>query len=87
MKKNTSKKSAAAERRAIRRVECVDGLHDCLMTVTALANLLEASGRHPQAELLQPDMVSRTGYLILGEMRKAAAWVDELDEAQYQEAR
>jgi hypothetical protein len=60
-------------------VECLDGLRDCLANIGALAGLLEAAGRHPNAELLEPGMVSHTGRLILAEVAKAHEWLDRLD--------
>jgi len=73
MKKETPKP-------AVSQVDCLDGLRDCLETVRALGNLLEASGRHPQAEMLKPEVASRVGYLIVNEMEKAGQWLDGLDE-------
>jgi hypothetical protein len=71
MKTSTTKKSSS--------VECRDRLHECIETVTTLAGLLEASGKHPRAELLEPAMVSRAGALILAETKKAGEWLDKLD--------
>jgi hypothetical protein len=63
----------------VQAVECLDGLRDCLANIGALAGLLEAAGRHPNAELLEPGMVSHTGRLILAEVAKAHEWLDRLD--------
>lgn len=66
---------------SVKRVECLDRLRDCLETIGALAGLLEAAGRHPHAELLEPGMIAHTGRLILAEVAKAEAWLDKLEEA------
>jgi hypothetical protein len=62
-------------------VDCLDGLRDCLENIGTLAGLLEAAGRHSNAEFLKPDMVSRTGKLILAETAKAEAWLEQLEAA------
>jgi len=63
------------------RVECLDGLRDCLENIGTLAGLLEAAGQHPHAEFLEPGMVSHAGKLILAEVAKAEAWLDKLENA------
>jgi hypothetical protein len=68
-------------RDAATRVDCLDGLFDCLETIGTLAGLLEAAGRHPHAELLEPGTVSHTGRLILAEVAKANEWLDKLEGA------
>jgi hypothetical protein len=79
--KTSTKPKPARWRPAVSRVECLDGLRDCLATIGALAGLLEAAGQHPRAELLEAGMVSHTGKLILAEVAKAEAWLDKLEEA------
>ncbi len=72
MKTKTPKPSAT-------RVDCLDGLQDCLETIGTLAGLLEAAGR--QDDRLEPSMVHHTGKLILAEVAKADKWLDKLEEA------
>jgi hypothetical protein len=82
-KTSSSRLTASAKkqrRQSVDRVECLDGLRDCLGTIGTLADLLEAAGRHPHAELLEPGMVSHTGKLILAEVAKAHEWLDKLEE-------
>ncbi len=76
-----SPQKPAVKRNTSSRVECLDGLFDCLKTIGALAGLLEAAGQHPRVEPLNADMVAHTGRLILAETAKAHAWLDKLEEA------
>jgi len=83
-KHSTSRLTASKKKRrrdAATRVDCLDGLRDCLETIATLAGLLEAAGQHPHAEFLEPGMVSHTGRLILAEVAKAIEWLDKLEEA------
>lgn len=80
IKKSRLTGSRKKRRAAVSRVECLDGLRDGLENIGALAGLLEAAGQHPNAEFLEPGMVSHTGKLILAEVAKAEAWLDKLDE-------
>jgi hypothetical protein len=79
------KKRAHSRRRAahpvVGRVECLDGLSDCLKTIGVLADLLAAAGRHPNARPVEAGTVSHTGKLILAEVAKAEAWLDKLEGA------
>jgi hypothetical protein len=77
----TASKKKRRRKASETRVECLDRLRDCLETIGVLAGLLEATGQHPHAELLEPGMVSHTGKLILAEVAKAEAWLDKLEEA------
>ena len=61
------------------RVECLDGLFDCLATIGALAGLLETAGRGDA--LLDTSIINHTGKLILAEVAKADEWLDKLEEA------
>lgn len=61
------------------RVECLDGLYDCLETIGALAGLLETAGR--EDALLDASIVNHTGKLILAEVAKAGDWLDKLEAA------
>jgi hypothetical protein len=63
------------------RVECLDGLYDCLETIGALAGLLEAAGR--EGALLDNSIINHTGKLILAEVAKADEWLDKLEEAKH----
>ena len=65
----------------VQAVECLDGLRDCLANIGALAGLLEAAGRHPNARPVEAGTVSHTGKLILAEVAKAEAWLDKLEGA------
>jgi hypothetical protein len=60
------------------RVECLDGLRDCLANLGTLAALLEATGGQP--ELLRPETVSHAGKLLAVETVRASAWLDQLEE-------
>jgi hypothetical protein len=62
-------------------VDSLDGLRDCLATAAMLAGLLEASGKHPHSELLQPEIVSRAGTVLVAEMEQAEYWLDQLEAA------
>lgn len=66
-------------RKAVRPVDCIDGLQDCLETIGALAGLLEAAGR--EGALLDTSVINHTGKLILAEVAKADEWLDKLEEA------
>jgi hypothetical protein len=77
--KTSTKPKPARRRPAVSRVECLDGLRDCLETIGALAGLLEAAGR--EGALLDNSIINHTGKLILLEVAKADAWLDKLEEA------
>jgi hypothetical protein len=79
--KTSTKPKPAGGRQTVSRVDCIDGLQDCLETIGALAGLLEAAGQYPHKEPLKPEMVSHAGKLILAEVAKANAWLDKLEEA------
>jgi hypothetical protein len=68
-------------RGGVHPVDCLDGLRDCLATAAMLAGLLEAGGKHPHAEMLPPEIVSRAGTVLLAEMEQAEYWLDKLEEA------
>ena len=78
MKTSTKPKSTGSQPPA-NRVECLDGLYDCLETIGALAGLLEAAGR--EGALLDNSIINHTGKLILAEVAKAHEWLDKLEEA------
>jgi hypothetical protein len=78
--KTSTKPKPASRRPAVSQVDCLDGLRDCLATIGTLADLLEAAGRHPDAEPVEAATISHTGKLILAEAAKAEAWLDKLEE-------
>jgi hypothetical protein len=67
------------------RVDCLDGLRDCLATLTALAALLEAAGLCTDTRALNVETlvqaIGHTGALMLAEAEKAQTWLDKLEEA------
>jgi hypothetical protein len=77
--KTSTKPKPAGGRQAVSRVDCIDGLFDCLETIGALAGLLEAAGR--EGALLDNSVINHTGKLILLEVAKADEWLDKLEEA------
>jgi len=77
--KTSTKPKPAGGRQAVSRVECIDGLQDCLETIATLADLLEAAGR--EGALLDTSTINHTGKLILLEVAKADGWLDKLEEA------
>ncbi len=79
--KTSTKPKAAGRQPSAKRVECLDGLRDCLKTIGVLADLLAAAGRHPNAGPVEASTVSHTGKLILAEVAKAEAWLDKLEAA------
>jgi hypothetical protein len=66
------------------RVDCLDGLRDCLATLTALAALLEAAGLCTDTRALNVETlvqaIGHTGALMLAEAERAQAWLNQLDE-------
>jgi hypothetical protein len=81
MQTNLTRSQKTRRRDAVVRVDCLDGLRDCLKTIGALADLLAAAGRHPNAGPVEASTVSHTGKLILAEVAKAEAWLDKLEGA------
>jgi hypothetical protein len=77
----TASKKKQRRKASETRVECLDGLFDCLATIGTLADLLETTGRHPNAGPVEAATISHTGKLILAEVTKAHAWLDKLEEA------
>jgi hypothetical protein len=51
------------------RLDALDEISTRCKRAIALAGLLEASGKHPQAEPLAAAMVTEVGFLILVEVR------------------
>ena len=72
----------------VTRVDCLDGLHDCLTTLEALAALLEAAGTCTDVRALNEETLvratGRTGALMLAEAEKAQAWLEKLEEGDAQ---
>jgi len=70
---------------AVSKVDCLDGLQDCLTTLETLAALLEAAGTCTDARALNVETMVRaighTGTLMLAEVEKAQAWLTKLEEA------
>jgi hypothetical protein len=56
-----------------RRIDAFDEINVRCQRALALAGLLEACGKHPQAEPLEAAMVTEVGFLILVEVRAMAA--------------
>lgn len=75
----TASKKKQRRKASAKRVESLDGLFDCLATIGTLADLLEAAGRHRNAGPVEAATISHTGKLILAEVAKAHAWLDELE--------
>ena len=55
------------------RLDALDEISTRCKRAIALAGLLEASGKHPQAEPLAAAMVTEVGFLILVEVRAMEA--------------
>jgi hypothetical protein len=81
MQTNLTRSQKTRWRDAVARVDCLDGLRDCLKTIGAQADLLEATGQHPNAGPVEARTISHTGKLILAETAKAEAWLDKLEAA------
>jgi hypothetical protein len=66
-----SRKNRRQDRRLAksRRLDALDEMNVRCKRAIALAGLLEASGKHPQAEPLAAAMVTEVGFLILVEVR------------------